>query len=61
MYDVTSYVTAHPGGEAILRNVGGDASEGFHDQRAHGVVRKHISRLLDQYLVGGLAEDVAKS
>lgn len=30
VYDVTSYVEEHPGGDAILRHVGGDATEGFH-------------------------------
>lgn len=30
VYDVTPYVEEHPGGDAILRNAGGDATEGFH-------------------------------
>jgi cytochrome b involved in lipid metabolism len=30
VYDVTSYVDTHPGGDAILTHAGGDASEGFH-------------------------------
>lgn len=30
MYDVTEYAKEHPGGDSILRNAGGDASEGFH-------------------------------
>ena len=30
VYDVTDYVSIHPGGDAILRNVGDDSSAGFH-------------------------------
>ena len=30
VYDVTEYVDIHPGGDAILRNAGGDSSVGFH-------------------------------
>lgn len=30
VYDVTSYVEDHPGGDAILKNAGGDATVGFH-------------------------------
>ncbi|KAL6900636.1 hypothetical protein ACP4OV_005312 [Aristida adscensionis] len=29
VYDVTSYVEEHPGGDAILNNAGGDSTEGF--------------------------------
>ncbi|MQL93792.1 hypothetical protein Taro_026448, partial [Colocasia esculenta] len=29
VYDVTPYVEEHPGGDAILTNAGGDATEGF--------------------------------
>lgn len=29
MYDVTSYVEEHPGGDEILNNAGGDSTEGF--------------------------------
>jgi len=30
VYDITSYITSHPGGDSILNNVGDDSSEGFH-------------------------------
>jgi len=30
VFDVTSYVDEHPGGEAILKNAGHDSSKGFH-------------------------------
>ena len=52
VYDVSSYVTAHPGQEAILRNVGGDSTEGFKQQAAHRVVKNHIASLLDKFYVG---------
>jgi cytochrome b involved in lipid metabolism len=29
VYDVTSYVEEHPGGEAIMNNAGADSTEGF--------------------------------
>ena len=29
VYDVTDYVDLHPGGDAILRNAGGNSTEGF--------------------------------
>ncbi|CAM9819742.1 unnamed protein product, partial [Discosporangium mesarthrocarpum] len=30
VYDVTPYLGSHPGGDAILRNAGGDSSTGMH-------------------------------
>jgi cytochrome b involved in lipid metabolism len=30
VYDITDFVDEHPGGDSILKNVGGDASEGYH-------------------------------
>lgn len=30
VYDVTEYQDDHPGGEVIIRNAGGNATEGFH-------------------------------
>lgn len=30
VYDVTDYILDHPGGDSILKNAGGDASEGAH-------------------------------
>ncbi|KAF0899416.1 hypothetical protein E2562_019534 [Oryza meyeriana var. granulata] len=34
VYDVTSYVEEHPGGDAILNNAGGDSTEGFFGLKA---------------------------
>lgn len=52
VYDVSSYVTAHPGKEAILKNVGGDSTEGFREQSAHRIVKNHIASLLKTFYVG---------
>eukprot|EP01126_Amoeba_proteus_P005647 TRINITY_DN1191_c0_g1_i2.p1 TRINITY_DN1191_c0_g1~~TRINITY_DN1191_c0_g1_i2.p1 ORF type:complete len:227 (+),score=40.82 TRINITY_DN1191_c0_g1_i2:374-1054(+) len=35
VYDVTNFVSTHPGGPVILKNAGGDSSEGFHSVEAH--------------------------
>ena len=50
VYNVTPYVQEHPGGEAILRNAGGDATDGFfgpqHPDR--------VFDLIDDFLIGTL-------
>jgi len=52
VYDVTPYVNEHPGGAAILRNAGGDATEGFfgpqHPDR--------VFDLIDDFYVGDLVK-----
>ncbi|CAI7793373.1 unnamed protein product, partial [Closterium sp. NIES-53] len=51
VYDLTSYVDEHPGGDSILNNAGGDATEGFYGPQ-------HASRVFDQveeFYVGDLA------
>ena len=55
VYDVSSYVSVHPGEEAILRNVGGDATQGFQQQAAHRVVKNHIASLLEKFCVGHIS------
>ena len=60
VYDVSSYVTDHPGEKAILRNVGGDATEGFQQQPAHRVVKNHIASLLDKFYIGLLSPEEDK-
>lgn len=52
VYDVTLYVDEHPGGEAILNNVGDDSTEGFfgpqHDTRVFDIIEDFcIGRLKD--------------
>lgn len=52
MYNITSYVDEHPGGESILSNAGGDATEGFHGPQHPDTVfvmveEFHIGRVTD--------------
>ena len=55
VYDVSSYVSVHPGEKAILRNVGGNATQGFQQQAAHRVVKNHIASLLEKFYVGRIS------
>ncbi|KAL9953373.1 hypothetical protein ACROYT_G040782 [Oculina patagonica] len=55
VYDVSSYVAAHPGEKAILRNAGGDSTQGFRQQAAHRVVKNHIASLLEKFYIGLLS------
>ena len=52
VYDLTEYVEDHPGGEAILTNAGGDATEGFHGPQhpasVHDLVREYHIGYLDE-------------
>jgi alkylation response protein AidB-like acyl-CoA dehydrogenase len=42
VYDVTDFIEAHPGGEAVLRQVGGtDATEAFYNLHRHEVLKKY--------------------
>merc|ERR1712087_453880 len=57
VYDVTEYVGEHPGGDAIAKNAGGDATEGMHGPQ-------HPSRVFDMlvdYHIGDLQEDDDKT
>lgn len=50
VYDVTSYVDEHPGGDAILAHAGDDSTEGFYGPQ-------HASRvfdMVDEFYVGEL-------
>ena len=48
VYDVTSYVEEHPGGRAILRNAGGDATAGFHGPQHP----PRVFDMIDDFLIG---------
>ena len=52
VYDVTPYVEEHPGGLAILRNAGGDATEGFHGPQHP----PRVFDIIDDFLIGKIAE-----
>ena len=53
VYDVSPYVEEHPGGRAILRNAGRDATKGFfgpqHPDR--------VFDLIDDFYIGDLLQD----
>ena len=51
VYDVTDYVDFHPDGAAILRNAGGDSTEGFHGPQHPPT----IVDLITEYYIGPLA------
>lgn len=51
VYDVTEYVDEHPGGDSILKNVGGDATEGFLGPQHPATVFV----MVEEYLIGKLA------
>lgn len=48
---MTEYVDQHPGGDAILRNAGGDSSEGMsgpqHPKQAMEILEQHFIGLLE--------------
>jgi hypothetical protein len=52
VYDMTDYVEEHPGGYAILKNAGGDATEGFHGPQHPPTVFD----LLGDYYIGTLVD-----
>ncbi|XP_076321841.1 uncharacterized protein LOC143231116 [Tachypleus tridentatus] len=55
VYDVTPYISQHPGGLALLRYAGQDATKAIVEQPAHKVVPNFIVRLLEKYLIGKLS------
>ncbi len=52
VYDVTEYVDEHPGGNSILNNVGGEATEGFHGPQHPDAVFEMVKT----YLIGKIDE-----
>eukprot|EP00639_Heterosigma_akashiwo_P006913 CAMPEP_0194564858 /NCGR_PEP_ID=MMETSP0292-20121207/4343_1 /TAXON_ID=39354 /ORGANISM="Heterosigma akashiwo, Strain CCMP2393" /LENGTH=111 /DNA_ID=CAMNT_0039414067 /DNA_START=47 /DNA_END=382 /DNA_ORIENTATION=- len=50
VYDITDYIDIHPGGEAILGPLGGDASKGFHGPQ-HPVT---VFDVIPEYFIGEL-------
>ena len=52
VYDVTSYVEDHPGGDSILNNAGKDSSKGVHGPQ-HPVSMYDV---LDLYKIGELSK-----
>jgi cytochrome b involved in lipid metabolism len=52
VYDITAYVDEHPGGESILNNAGGDATDGFHGPQHPPTVLD----VVEEYVIGTLKE-----
>jgi cytochrome b involved in lipid metabolism len=50
VYDITDYVNDHPGGDTILKNAGGDSTEGVHGPQ-HPVSMWDVLKL---YYIGDL-------
>ena len=53
VYDITPYVTEHPGGvKAILKNAGGDATTGFKGPQHPA----RVFDMIDDYKIGTIAD-----
>ena len=52
VYDVTSYVDEHPGGESILKNAGKDSTVGFHGPQHPS----RVFQIIEDFLIGELIE-----
>lgn len=52
VYDLSSYADEHPGGDAIYKNAGGDASEGFKGPQHPPTVWD----LIPEYYIGWINE-----
>jgi len=49
VYDLTTYVDPHPGGDGILNNAGGDATKGFLENPSHPA---HVFETVKNYQIG---------
>lgn len=52
VYDVTSYVDDHRGGDMILNNAGGDSSKGFHGPQHPSYAVEAVK----EFYIGDLAD-----
>ncbi|XP_010688338.2 cytochrome B5-like protein [Beta vulgaris subsp. vulgaris] len=52
VYDVTSYVEEHPGGDAILTHAGDDSTEGFYGPQ-HGT---RVFDIIEDFCIGELEQ-----
>ncbi len=53
VYDVTEYVDLHPGGDKLLKHVGGDSTEGFHGPQHPA----HVFEAVNKFLIGTLVDE----
>eukprot|EP00029_Vermamoeba_vermiformis_P006898 TRINITY_DN2830_c0_g1_i1.p2 TRINITY_DN2830_c0_g1~~TRINITY_DN2830_c0_g1_i1.p2 ORF type:complete len:133 (-),score=30.17 TRINITY_DN2830_c0_g1_i1:34-432(-) len=52
VYDVTTYISHHPGGDKIFVNAGNDNTDGFYGEQHPATVEDMVS----QYYIGDLAD-----
>ena len=52
VYNVTSFIPSHPGGQEILKGCGKDATQMFSGEREHA--ENNASALLPQYYIGDI-------
>jgi stearoyl-CoA desaturase (delta-9 desaturase) len=56
-FDVTTYISTHPGGKYILRKYNNkDATEAFNNVRGHNDA--YASSLLEKYCIGKVESDL---
>uniref|UniRef100_T1ITN5 Cytochrome b5 heme-binding domain-containing protein n=1 Tax=Strigamia maritima TaxID=126957 RepID=T1ITN5_STRMM len=55
VYNITDYVTTHPGGDAILRFAGKDGTTAVQQQSAHKRVLNFINQTLEKYYITDLS------
>eukprot|EP01089_Gocevia_fonbrunei_P013596 TRINITY_DN3515_c0_g1_i2.p1 TRINITY_DN3515_c0_g1~~TRINITY_DN3515_c0_g1_i2.p1 ORF type:complete len:157 (-),score=42.94 TRINITY_DN3515_c0_g1_i2:9-419(-) len=53
VYDVTSYVDEHPGGDAIFNNAGADSTKGFKGDQ-HPL---RVADMIEEYYIGTVAAE----
>ncbi|RCN49723.1 cytochrome b5-like Heme/Steroid binding domain protein [Ancylostoma caninum] len=54
VYNMTSYLSSHPGGNAMLRQAGKDATSAMRLVQMHGIAWKTIEKKLEEHQVGTL-------
>ncbi|CAI4222530.1 unnamed protein product [Auanema sp. JU1783] len=54
VYNMTSYYNKHPGGKAMLRQAGKDASSAIRSVPAHGLPWTFIQKTLQEHIIGTL-------
>jgi hypothetical protein len=61
VYDVTSFIETHPGGDRILRGCGKDATLLFHQREGKSDHSTQAKNLLQTYYIGALGEEPTKT
>lgn len=54
VYDISNFIPNHPGGAAILKGIGTDATELFHAVEAH--IKVQIQEYLEKNIIGQLKQ-----